>query len=120
VITLNILIAIVLNAIALLITAYIVPGFHVDSFTSALIAAIVIGVINAFIRPILAFISAPITLLTLGLFSFVINAACLYLATLVVPGFSLDGFLAAVLGGIVLAIVATVIDSLTKTIKKSF
>ncbi len=115
----NILVAIVLNALALLVTAYVVPGFHVANFTSALIAAVVLGVINAFIRPILTTLSAPITLMTMGLFSFVINAVVLYMATLVVPGFSLDGIMSAVLGGIVLAIAATVIANLAKTIKKS-
>lgn len=115
----NVLVAIVLNALALLATAYVVPGFHVDNFTSALITAVVLGIINAFIRPILAVVSAPITILTLGLFSFVINAVVLYLATLVVPGFRLDSITSAIIGGIVLAFAATIIASLAKEVKKA-
>lgn len=115
----NILIGLVLNALALLATAYIVPGFKVDSFTTAVIAAIVIGVINTFIRPVLSYLSAPITILTLGLFSFVINAAVLYLATYFVPGFMLDGFIPAIVGGIVMAVVATVLATLAKEVKKA-
>lgn len=115
----NILVALVLNALALLATAYIVPGFHVASFVTALITALVLGFINAFIRPILAFVSLPITILTLGLFSFVINAVVLYLASLVVPGFKLDSIGTAIIGGIVLAVVATIIDSLAGGLKKA-
>lgn len=115
----NILISLVLNALALIATTYIVPGFHVDNFMTALIAGIVLGLINAFIRPILAFISAPITILTLGLFSFVINAVVLYLASLVVPGFKLDSIMSAIIGGVVLAFVATIIASLAKEVKKA-
>lgn len=115
----HVIVALVLNALALLATAYIVPGFHVADFTSAVIAAVVLGLINTFIRPILDFVSAPVTVLTLGLFGFIINAAVLYLASLFVPGFTLDGFLPAVLGGIVLTFVATILVSLTKELKKA-
>lgn len=115
----NILVAVVLNALALVATAYVVPGFHVSSFMTALIAGLVIGFINAFIRPILDFVSAPITVLTLGLFSFVVNAVVLYLASLVVPGFKLDSVMSAIIGGVVLAVVATIIASLAKGVKKA-
>lgn len=115
----NILVVLVLNALALLATAYIVPGFHVASFVTALITALVLGFINAFIRPIIAFVSLPITILTLGLFSFVINAVVLYLASLVVPGFNLDSIGTAIIGGIVLAVVAAIIDSLAGGLKKA-
>lgn len=115
----NILVALVLNALALIVTAYIVPGFHVDNFVTTLITGVVLGFINAFIRPILAIVSAPITILTLGLFSFVINAVILYLASLVVPGFRLDSIMSAILGGIVLAVVSTIIASLAKEVKKA-
>ena len=115
----NIIVAIVLNAVALLITAYVVPGFHVDNFITAVITAIVLGIINAYIRPILAYVSAPITVLTLGLFSFVINAVVLYLASLIVPGFKMDSVLTAIIGGVALAFVATIIASLAKEVKKA-
>ena len=115
----NILVALVLNALALLATAYIVPGFHVDSFVTALITGVILGLINTFIRPILTIVSAPITILTLGLFSFVINAVALYLATLVVPGFKIDSITTAIIGGVVLAVVSTIIASLAKEVKKA-
>jgi len=114
---LNILITIFLNALALLATAYLVPGFKVDSFTTALLAAIVIGVINTVVRPILTIITLPINLLTLGLFTFVINAVVLYLTTLVVPGLILDGILTAILGAIVLSVVSTILSHLAKELK---
>ena len=114
----QILLALALNALALLATAYVVPGFKVDTFTSALLAAVVIGVINTFVKPILSYLTKPINMLTLGLFSFVINAVVLYLATFFVPGFRLDGVVPAVLGAVVLAVVATVLSSLVKEVKR--
>ena len=114
----QILLALALNALALLATAYVVPGLKVDTFTSALLAAVVIGVINTFVKPILSYLTKPINMLTLGLFSFVINAVVLYLATFFVPGFRLDGVVPAVLGAVVLAVVATVLSSLVKEVKR--
>lgn len=113
----NLLITLFLNALALLATAYLVPGFRVDSFTTALLAAIVLGLINTVVRPILTIITLPINLLTLGLFTFVINAVVLYLTTLVVPGFMIDGMLAAILGAVVLSVVSTILSHLAKELK---
>lgn len=112
------LIALVLNALALILTAKIVPGILVSDFTTAILAAIVLGLINTFIKPILLLITAPINLLTLGLFTFVINALVLYLASLVVPGFGVDGAWAAILGAIVLAIVSTILSTLVQDVAK--
>lgn len=114
----QILVALVLNAVALLATAYIVPGFHVANFTTALLAAIVLGVVNTFIKPVLSFISLPITMVTLGLFAFVINAVVLFIVSAIVPGLRLDGWVPAILGAVVLSIVATVLSSLLKDIAK--
>lgn len=114
----NLLISLVLNAVALLATAYIVPGFHVADFTSALLAAIVVGVVNILLRPVLSYLAAPVTLLTFGLFSFVVNAAILWVASLFVPGFTLDGAVPAILGAVVLAVVSTILDSLVKEVGK--
>ena len=114
----QILVALVLNALALLATAYIVPGFKVDNFTTALLASIVLGVVNTFIKPVLNFISLPITIITLGLFAFVINAAVLFIVSAVVPGLMIDGWVPAILGAIVLSVVSTVLSSLTKDIAK--
>lgn len=114
----QILIALVLNAAALMLTAYVVPGFKVENFTTAVLAAIVLGVVNTFIKPILGFISLPITILTLGLFAFVINAVVLFIVSAVVPGLTIDGWVPAILGAIVLSVVSTVLSSLTKDIAK--
>ena len=110
----GILISLVLNNLALVITANIVPGFKVDSFTSALLAAIVLGVINTFIKPVLLFLTLPLTVVTLGLFIFVVNAIVLRLTTLVVPGFAVDGWMPAILGAIVLSLASTILSMLVK------
>ena len=102
------------TAAALLITTEIVPGFIVKTFGAALIAAIVIGLVNAVIRPILMILTFPITLVTLGLFTFVINALSLWLASGITPGsgFQINGFIPALLGSIVLSIVSSIINKL--------
>ncbi|OGE42823.1 hypothetical protein A3B45_01115 [Candidatus Daviesbacteria bacterium RIFCSPLOWO2_01_FULL_39_12] len=114
----RLLIALVINALAFLLTAYIVPGFKVDNFTSAILSAIVLGVVNTFIKPVLSFVTAPLTIITLGLFAFVVNAVVLFIVAWVVPGFDVDGWLPAILGGIVLAVVSTVISSALKDLGK--
>ncbi|MBI2019118.1 phage holin family protein [Candidatus Daviesbacteria bacterium] len=114
----HILIALIVNALALLGTAYIVPGFKVDTFTTAVLAAIVLGVVNTFIKPILSFISAPFTIVTLGLFAFVINAIVLFIVASVVPGFTLEGWVPAIIGAIVLAFVASILNSIYKDLGK--
>lgn len=106
--------SILLNALALLITAYIVPGFEVISFQSALLAAIVLGLINTFIKPILIFLTLPLTIVTLGLFIFIVNAIVLFMASSVVQGFVIKGWWAAILGAIVLSIVSTILSSFFK------
>jgi putative membrane protein len=113
-----IIIAIVLNALALIVTAYIVPGFQVADFQTALLAAIVLGIINAFIKPVLLFLTAPLTIVTLGLFAFVINAIVLFMTSALVPGFTLDGWWPAILGAVVLSIVSTALSMLVKDAAK--
>lgn len=114
----QIIIAIVLNALALMATAYIVPGFRVTDFTTALLAAVVLGVVNTFIKPILSFISLPITIVTLGLFAFVINAVVLLIVAAVVRGVMIAGWVPAILAAIVLSIVSTILSSLLKDLGK--
>lgn len=114
----QILIALLLNAVALLVTANIVPGFKVESFTTAVLAAIVLGVVNTFIKPVLSFISTPLTIVTLGLFVFVINAVVLFIVAAVVPGVKIEGWLPAILGAIVLTIVSTILNSVFKDLGK--
>lgn len=115
---LQIIIALILNALALLATAYIVPGFHVVNFTTALLAAIVLGIVNTFIKPILSFITAPLTIVTLGLFAFVINAVVLFIVAAVVKGLTIDGWLPAILGAIVLSIVSMILNTVFKDLGK--
>ena len=96
-----------LNTVALLIVAKVVPGFHYhhDLVTLA-IAALVLGLLNAIIRPILVILTFPLTIVTLGLFLFVVNAIMLELTAWLVPGFRIDDFVTAILGAVVLAIVS--------------
>ena len=95
----------VLSAVAVWIVAQVVPGVHVSGAVAALIAALAIGFINATIGALLKIITFPLTLVTLGLFWFVINALMLELASAVVPGFQVRGFFAAFVGAIVLSLV---------------
>ncbi len=99
----------VVSALAILITAYILPGVHVDGFFAALVLAVVLGAVNAILRPVLIILTLPISILTLGLFVLVINGALVMLATYIVPGFTVASFWSALLFGIVLAIVSSVL-----------
>lgn len=110
----KLILSLILNAAALLVTAYLVPGFYVASIQTAILAAIVLGVINTFIKPFLSLISAPLTILTLGLFAFVVNAIVLWMAAAVVPGFELAGWWSAILGAIVLAVISTALSMILK------
>jgi putative membrane protein len=94
-----------LNALSLLIVAYLIKGFDVSGFGAALIAAVVIGLANGTIGFFLKVITFPLTILTLGLFWWVINALMLKLAAAVVPGFRISGFLPAFFGALVLSLV---------------
>jgi putative membrane protein len=102
---LSLLINWLLSAISLIIVAHVVRGFEVTSFGSALIAALVIGLINATVGLFLKIVTFPLTLITLGIFWFVINALMLKLAANLVSGFAIEGFLPAFFGAIVLSIV---------------
>jgi len=90
---------------AVFAAAYILPGVHVQSFTAALVAALAIGIFNAILKPILILLTLPITILTLGFFTFVIQALLIMLADKLVPGFSVDGFLWALVLSLVLTII---------------
>ena len=98
----------IVNAAALLLVAYIYPGVHVESFFAALIAALVLGLVNAFIRPLLVILTFPVTLITLGLFLFVINALLFWLVAEVVHGFTVGGFWAALVGSILYSLITLV------------
>ena len=94
----------IFNALALLTVANFVPGIHVDGFGSALIAAFFLGLVNTLIRPLLLLLTLPVTLLTLGLFIFVINGLLFWLVGSVLRGFVVDGFWYGVLGALLYSI----------------
>lgn len=100
----------IISAIVIGVAAYLVPGVTVTP-VGALVAAVVLGALNLFIKPILVILTLPINILTLGLFSLVINAALIMLASVVVPGFAVAGFWAAVIYAIVLAVVNWVLNA---------
>lgn len=107
------------NAIALVIVAYLLPGVHVASFTAALIAALILGIVNAVVRPILIILTLPVVLLTLGLFTLVINAITFYLVAHLGLGLTVNGFGSAFIGALVLSIVSFVLSSLVKATETS-
>lgn len=96
----------ILNAVALLIVAYILPGITVASFWSALIAALVLGLLNTLVKPVLVLLTLPVTIVTLGLFLLVINALVFWFAGSVLKGFQVNGFWWALLGALVYSIIA--------------
>ncbi|MEG3439140.1 phage holin family protein [Pannus brasiliensis CCIBt3594] len=100
----------VITAVSLVITAYLVPGIKIDSFGVALLAAVALGLINAIVRPILVLLTLPLTILTLGLFIFVINALSFSLASYFIPGFHVSSFFAALFGSIVVSIVSGILN----------
>ncbi len=103
----SILINWILSGLAVFAAAYLLPGVHVQNFTAALIAALVIGIFNAILKPILVILTLPITIITLGLFTFVIQALLILLAAKIVPGFRVDGFFWALVLSLVLTLVNT-------------
>ncbi|WP_291781814.1 phage holin family protein [Cecembia sp.] len=102
---LNILLQLLLAAVAVLIAQYIIPGVHVESFLTALVIAALIALLNITVKPLLILLTIPITVLTLGLFLLAINAILILIAAAIVPGFSVDGFWWALLFGLVLGLV---------------
>ena len=108
----KLLIGWLLSALALLAVAYLVPGIHVSSFMSALIAAAVIGLANILIKPILLILTLPVTIITLGLFIFVINGLLFWLAGYVLQGFYVTSFMAGIIGAIVYSIISWILSAI--------
>ena len=102
----------IINALALLALPYVVPSVHVASFSTALIVALVLGLINAVLRPLLILLTLPVTLLTLGLFIFVINALLFQLAGNLIDGFDVGGFWSALFGSIIYSLISWALSSL--------
>jgi len=100
----------VLLSAALLLVAHLYPGVTVASFGAAMIAALVLGLLNTLVRPVLVLLTFPVTLLTLGLFLFVINALMFWAASSLLDGFQVNGFVAALIGSVLYSLCAMVID----------
>ena len=101
-------------ALALWVTAYILPGVHIESNQALAIAAVVLGLVNALVRPILTLLTLPITILTLGLFYLLVNGFTFLLASKVVPGFGVASYWWAVLGALVVSIVSAFVGNFIK------
>ena len=100
-----------LSAAALLLVAYLYQGVEVRSFTAALVAALVIGLLNAVVRPVLVVLTLPVTVVTLGLFLFVINALMFWAAASLLDGFEVRGFVGALVGSLIYSVIGMVIES---------
>ena len=107
----KLLIGWLLNALALLAVAYLVPDIHVSSFMSALIAAAVIGLANILIKPVLLILTLPVTILTLGLFIFVINGILFWIAGYFLQGFDVKSITAGIIGAIVYSIISWILSA---------
>ena len=104
----KLIIRVLISALALILVANVIPGIEVKSIYIAIVAAIILGLLNLIVRPLLVVLTLPITILTLGLFIFVINAALFLFVASFVEGFQVDGFLPALLGSVIVSIVSTV------------
>ena len=109
--TIGYLVTTLATALGLLIVDLIVPGVDIANFPAAMIAAVAIGLVNSSIRPILSLLSLPLTFVTLGGFSLVVNGVCFWLASILVPGFSMSGLLAFILAPVVLSLASTFLNT---------
>lgn len=110
----KLLIKLALNTFTLLIVAYLVPGFHFADLWTTVVAAVVIGVVNTFIKPILQIIALPISIITFGIAAFLINVFLLWGVSFIVPGFEIESFLTAVIASIVLSLVSMFLHKLSE------
>jgi putative membrane protein len=110
----DLVIRLLLNASVFLLVSRVVPGFEVASLWTALWAALIFGFVNALIRPILLAISLPLSILSLGLFTLVIDAAVMALTAWLVPGFDVRGFLAALIGWVLVSVGSMIVSSLLR------
>ncbi len=96
------------NALALMLVAYLYSGVVLNGISGALIAALALGLVNAIVRPVLIFLTFPVTIVTLGLFIFVINGLLFWLVAEIVPGFTVTGFIAALIGSIMYSVITLI------------
>ena len=115
----RVIIRIIINAVALYIASYYIPGIYYEGrITSLIIGGIILGFLNAFIKPILVVLSCPFILLTLGLFYIIINTAILYIADIFIPGYSIHSFISALAGSVLISIVNWILSWLFALKKK--
>ena len=114
----NLLVRWLINTLALFIVVTVVPHFHYRSIVTLAIAALVLGLANAIVRPVLFVLTLPLTILTLGLFLLVLNGIVLWLVSLVVPGFAFHSFFAAFLAALVLSVVGMLWKALTRDVER--
>ena len=102
----------ILNAVALLAVTYLLPSIQVSGFGTALVAALVLGFINTLVRPVLTILTLPITVLTLGIFYLVLNGFLFWLASALLPGFQVQGFVSAMVGALLYGVIAWALSAL--------
>ena len=108
------LLRVLLNGLAIFAAAWLIPGVYLAGPVPAVIAGLILGVVNALVRPILIILTLPFTIITLGLFLFIVNTICLALTAALVPGFEISGFVAAFLGALVVTVVSWLLSAFTK------
>lgn len=108
----NIILRWLLYALLIIFVSWIIPGIEVDNFLSAMFVCIILALVNAFIKPFVQIITLPVTILTLGLFSLVINALMFMLAGWITPGFEVEGFLSALLGSLLLSLFSLAVNKI--------
>lgn len=110
----GILMYLLINGFTIFVAAQVLSGVHVNNFFTAIIVAVILGIVNTLIKPILVLLTLPLTLITFGLFAFVINALMVLLVSKIVPGFVVDGFLWALIFSLVISIISSFLNSLLK------
>ena len=110
----KLLVKLLATAATLLLVAYLIPGFSVDGFYAALIVAIVLGLVNLIIKPFVVLLTLPINILTLGLFTFVINALLLWFVASFIDGFAVSGFVPAFWGALIISVVSWFVHRISK------
>ena len=110
----RVLLSILLNALAIYVAAYLLDGIALSGTAATLIAGLVLGIVNTIVKPVLILLTLPITIVTLGLFLFVVNAICLALTAALVPGFEISGFWSAVGGALIVSLVGWALSGLVR------
>lgn len=111
----QIILGVLVKSLAVFIAQYLLPGVTVDGFWTAVIVAVVLGIVNIIVKPIISLITLPLTIITLGLFSFVINALMILLVDYFVDGFQVDGFFTALLFSLVLSVISALLNMIVKS-----